>query len=388
MLRNIVSSVGVTLILAFAVSLMMSALGISPRDVDFWHTNPRSMTMRHATEFFDVTYRTNRYGLRGPEIPAKGDRLRVVHIGDSYTFGWGVEEGDSIPAQTEKRLRELLGSDRVDVINFGVPGTNPISFYNYAKNYVPKLNPDVVLVSLFKTRNTFLGHDVQPVDGHDSYIRSAVEMAARDYTPGAETKARRRWVWNFALYRFIHRAVNGIDIHYSNVEWPGPKHTVVEHRNWFAAAAAEAPQLDDGWKNIANQEMLLPETLQERILDLQITFDILGMIRDEVEKTGAKFIVLILPISWEILEQKDPAEYAIGHAREIDRRAAVLCKAKQLVCVDATDRMEQFGRGKSQAEIYFTDSHFTPASAAAFADIIAPAVIDVVKAEPGQRPAL
>lgn len=357
----------------------MSALGISPRDVDFWHTNPRSVTMRHVTPFFDVTYRTNRYGLRGPDIAAKDDRLRIVHIGDSYTFGWGVEEKDSIPGQAEKRLRELLATDRVDVINFGVPGTNPISFYNYAKNYVPQLKPDIVLVSLFKTRNTFLGHDVQPVDGHDSYIRTALEMAVRDYTPGAETKARKRWAWNFALYRFIHRAVNHIDIHYSSVEWPGPQHTVVEHRNWFAAAAAEAKPPGEGWKNIADQEMLLPETLPQRIIDLEITFDILAMIRDEVEKIGAKFVVLILPVSWEILEEENPAEYSIGHAREIDRRAAVLCQAKQLLCVDATDRMEQFGRGKSHAEIYFDDSHFTPASAAAFADIIAPAVIDVVK---------
>lgn len=55
--------------------------------------------------------RTNSVGFRGPEAPEGA----VVVLGCSTTFGWGVEEDESFPAQ----LAEQLGEP---VVNGGVPG--------------------------------------------------------------------------------------------------------------------------------------------------------------------------------------------------------------------------------------------------------------------------
>src|SRR4051794_370856 len=67
----------------------------------------------------------NSLGLRGPEISAtKADGVvRVVVIGDSYTFGLGVDETESLPARLEARLNRD-GTKRVEVLNLGTPGYN------------------------------------------------------------------------------------------------------------------------------------------------------------------------------------------------------------------------------------------------------------------------
>ena len=61
----------------------------------------------------------NRYGYRGPVAPSKqAGELRVVMLGGSTVFGYGVAWNESIPFVLEARLRERV--DRpVNVINLG-----------------------------------------------------------------------------------------------------------------------------------------------------------------------------------------------------------------------------------------------------------------------------
>lgn len=61
---------------------------------------------------------TNSRGFRGPEVSVPAEGPRVLCVGDSVTFGWGVSEPESYPA----RLRSLLS---VDVVNAGVPALKP-----------------------------------------------------------------------------------------------------------------------------------------------------------------------------------------------------------------------------------------------------------------------
>ena len=56
--------------------------------------------------------RTNRHGMRGPErtLEKPGDTLRVVGIGDSVMFGWGVDQQRSFMAVLERELHGALTS--------------------------------------------------------------------------------------------------------------------------------------------------------------------------------------------------------------------------------------------------------------------------------------
>ncbi len=69
---------------------------------------------------------TNAQGFRGPPFtpaPTPG-RHRIVSLGDSSTFGWGVTADEAYPARLREVLAERLGwsDDRLEVINLGVPG--------------------------------------------------------------------------------------------------------------------------------------------------------------------------------------------------------------------------------------------------------------------------
>lgn len=84
---------------------------------------------RHAVPGkFDVRVAINRQRFRAPRdyaaSPAPGV-TRLAVLGDSMTFGWGAEDGETYPAQLESvlsgRIRGEAGG--VEVINAGYPGT-------------------------------------------------------------------------------------------------------------------------------------------------------------------------------------------------------------------------------------------------------------------------
>jgi lysophospholipase L1-like esterase len=76
-------------------------------------------------DFHSGRYRTavvaNGLGLRNPE-PDPGANLRLVVLGDSYAFGWGVEEEQAFPRLLERLARQAYPEAGVEVINAGIPG--------------------------------------------------------------------------------------------------------------------------------------------------------------------------------------------------------------------------------------------------------------------------
>ena len=100
-----------------------------------------------------VTGRINRYGLRGPEIePDKPDGVfRVLVLGDSFTFGAGVADDESFPAQLQPLLAGSCATPRrFEVINAGVSGYNTADeVVNLERRWLPELEPDLVLLTFY-----------------------------------------------------------------------------------------------------------------------------------------------------------------------------------------------------------------------------------------------
>ncbi|MCK5863413.1 MAG: hypothetical protein KAH38_13065, partial [Candidatus Hydrogenedentes bacterium] len=56
---------------------------------------------------FEYTASINSIGIRDRELPRdRGDTYRILAIGDSYTYGWGVAREESWPCLMEKQLQE------------------------------------------------------------------------------------------------------------------------------------------------------------------------------------------------------------------------------------------------------------------------------------------
>jgi lysophospholipase L1-like esterase len=90
---------------------------------------------------------TNSRGERDREIPMgkPANGLRVLAIGDSVTFGHGVDGEQTWPEELERRLAARFPSRVVDVINTAQPGNSPFQEYvDLERGF--ELAPDAVVV--------------------------------------------------------------------------------------------------------------------------------------------------------------------------------------------------------------------------------------------------
>jgi lysophospholipase L1-like esterase len=90
----------------------------------------------------------NRFGFREREIPPKSaDRVRIVAVGDSFTYGLGILHDEVWPAQLEASLNQA--DPRFEVFNFGMIGFNSCQIDRATELFVVDTQPDMVLVGWF-----------------------------------------------------------------------------------------------------------------------------------------------------------------------------------------------------------------------------------------------
>jgi lysophospholipase L1-like esterase len=97
---------------------------------------------------FDTPVSINRQGLRGPEIgPKAPGTLRVLALGDSFTFGVGAREEETFPARLQQILRAR--GVRAEVLNAGVPGFGVPDEVAWFQRWGWPLDPDVIVLAVF-----------------------------------------------------------------------------------------------------------------------------------------------------------------------------------------------------------------------------------------------
>ena len=84
-------------------------------------------------------------GVRALAEPKASGSFRVACLGDSVTFGWGVEDHESWPALVEQRLRDR-GVD-AEVLNLGVPAQRIDAMCAWLENVGPELSLDGVVIA-------------------------------------------------------------------------------------------------------------------------------------------------------------------------------------------------------------------------------------------------
>lgn len=116
---------------------------------------------------------SNSFGMREREyeLPKPDGMLRVVLLGDSYVFGYGIEAEDRLGVFLERALRERSGRDDVEVLHIAVSSWNILSECAYLRRQLSLLQPDVVL---HVTTNNDLD-DTQGVRGFGGMARFSAQ---------------------------------------------------------------------------------------------------------------------------------------------------------------------------------------------------------------------
>jgi lysophospholipase L1-like esterase len=90
----------------------------------------------------------NSFGYRDREytLAKKPGVFRVIGLGDSYTYGAGVERDQVFLKVAERMLDHDLGTGRVEILNFGLPGSNTAMEAAMLEQRTAEWDPDLVVI--------------------------------------------------------------------------------------------------------------------------------------------------------------------------------------------------------------------------------------------------
>jgi hypothetical protein len=141
-----------TLAVAFSVLCLAGLDRTLMRFMEARTRLPRTQHSLFKTTEFEYAVDLNAYGFRDGEFPPEPsdapDTIRIAVVGDSFTYGSGVEEPDAWPRVLERILRSR--GHRVRVINLGKPGAGPADYADTVFRMIPVVRPHILLAALLQ----------------------------------------------------------------------------------------------------------------------------------------------------------------------------------------------------------------------------------------------
>ena len=92
----------------------------------------------------------NSQGLRGPEYQTEkpANTIRILSLGDSRTFGWGLSDEETYSRRLERSLQAYVGpGKKVEVINAGVNAWSYSQMLVYFRDFGLRYQPDFVILA-------------------------------------------------------------------------------------------------------------------------------------------------------------------------------------------------------------------------------------------------
>ncbi len=117
------------------------------------HSDPRIGYVLKANttlSIYDSLVHTDGHGMRrrpGPPVPAGSDPWRIVVLGDSVAFGYGIEGDETLAHRLEQTLTDVRGPDARPVIchTVAVPSWNHLAATTFLIKELDRLDPHIVL---------------------------------------------------------------------------------------------------------------------------------------------------------------------------------------------------------------------------------------------------
>ncbi len=149
---GLMTGVFALLVAEFAVGYLVTIRNVGPsfsthHPEFFKHLKTNFSTVRTTPEF-TMTISTNKFGFRGPpmeELPKDA----ILFLGDSFTMGYGVNDGEEYPAIITAKLRAGTASAQpVPVINAGIGGSGNGRWIKILRAMGDKIQPRLVVMQV------------------------------------------------------------------------------------------------------------------------------------------------------------------------------------------------------------------------------------------------
>lgn len=356
---------------------------------------PANEERHYQSPEFSYTARINSLGFRDREFDAGDNKIRIVAIGDSFTFGWGVENSCAWPKVLEEKLASM--GHNVEVANLGQPGGNPATYVRIAEKAIPILKPQLTVVAVLQ------GDDLEQ-------IRQDMERE------NLEAKNRNNRVSIAQCMNIVKAAARKIC-----------PHLIASIRN----RPREKPPLEEAWKNQARELVslysphkrsrfeLLDEEVKGAFLNGQLnpllvnlsitspdyyteTLNIddpgvlsciaemgkcIARIKDVAVEHGSNLIVVSVPNGIYTSEDCYRSRKRLGFAATpemletsaADEAIRLACESAETPFFSVTGEFRKIARNRN---LYFEfDDHFNREGQLCYADLVAPIVEKVIVAQ-------
>lgn len=323
------------------------------------HLSPPNAAMRDVETNWDITYYSNSQGLRDEEYSAAkpAGTIRVVVIGDSFTFGQGCQRGEIFPDVLEARLN--AAGHHAQVINVSHVGIGPESYFVLLQSVALKYRPDVVVLNTFgndasEVRQSPLPNRMVKSLSHSSPL--FVLLRALRYRTSAQAQGD---FWTTVEAQAKDKSAAGATrlANFRKEHGSAPNNLVAalvsdpeEVARWI-----DTPVDGAGWSQFQ---------------------DYVGAMASICRTHGIKFVIGIIPDGAQV----DPHQLSMRQKFGVPLRDGVLTEsgnfqqlvheyatAKGIMCFDPLAKFRAVGAG-----LYFdSDLHWSPAGHKLYADLLA-----------------
>lgn len=194
----------------------------------------RNFTCERITPEFTMRLTTNSLGFRGPEPTTFPDQC-ILFIGDSYTEGYGVDDGEEFPEIVRRELSKRYGPQAVPVVNAGMGDIGHGRWIKFLKNDGTRLRPRLVVLQVME--NDFYDNLQE-----DMFIRMENDSLV-EYPPTPQGTSR--------LIQRIIETIPRLDYMYLT--------GLLRQTSWLAVKGTELPPSED--------ELAITDRLTYRLVD-------------------------------------------------------------------------------------------------------------------------
>jgi len=282
---------------------------------------------------YEYSYSTNSHGFRDSELLAN-PAYRIVGVGDSFTFGQGVENNDVYLNVAEREIN-VGNENQIEIVNAGIGGFNNEDAYNYVLEFNEEIDYDMLVFAIF------LGNDV--VDNLQENPRKVNEDGCLVRVTNEEEKKQptfREFLYqNFYVVRFFSRARQ------------------LEPVNQFVVAIGLGSKGEDN----PNFNLLRKEKDEKSLKAIEKTKEILLQVKEFSQANEKKLLVLLIPSKYQVYDgifQEDMKKYLAEENTvdnmEVNNILRSFFESNNIDYFDSTDSMREFS---SEMLYYEKDGH-------------------------------
>lgn len=291
------------------------------------YTNKPDLSFRHVTPEFAVDIYTNSQGFRVSReheeyaYDATPGTLRILLLGPSFAYGWGVNYEQTFGEQLRRRLANgrFHSYSNVEVLNHGVPGLPAANSLEWFLHSGRSYSPQIVML----------------------FVYGSLDESEEPAPPPLVGKARR--IWSYAKL--------SASLYYAGVL------AGLAYRSWHGAD--EGQPIEGAGREMTNRTAF--STDDPRVRE---SIRLYRRFNDEVRHIGAQLLIVHFPLPYAVHPQ-DMTRWVlhgvtdVEQQKQFNREFCSFLNGQDIACLNLTHDLIERARQSEERLYYWLDIHWT-----------------------------